>query len=202
MNQHDLIIKLHEIDAIKFGSFTLKSGILSPIYLDLRLIVSYPEVLEQVAQQLWEAAKNCSFDLVCGVPYTAMPMATAICLRHNKPMVMRRKEIKEYGTRRVIEGAYLPGQRCLIVEDLVTSGKSVLETIVPLEHERLVVKDVVVLINREQGGEALLAERGYRLHAVFTLSTILQVLEAEGKLNPTTVRSVKQFLTETQLTSV
>lgn len=202
MNNRELILTLYEIEAIKFGRFKLKSGILSPIYLDLRVIVSYPKVLQLVADVMWEQIKGLSFDLICGVPYTALPIATAICLKQQKPLVMRRKEVKEYGTKRVIDGAYSPGQKCLIVEDLVTSGKSVYETILPIEAEELLVQDVVVLIDREQGGRDLLAAKGYTLHSAFTLTSFMEALNAEGKLDLTTVDSVKQFLAETQLANL
>jgi len=90
----NLITKLFEINAVKFGEFKLKSGIMSPIYIDLRVIISYPKVLKMVAEAMWQKIENLNFDIICGVPYTALPIATAISLEHNKPMVMRRKRSK------------------------------------------------------------------------------------------------------------
>lgn len=199
MDKPSLMLKLQEIGAIKFGSFTLKSGITSPIYIDLRLIVSYPTLLQRVAEAFLEKIQGLSFDVLCGVPYTALPIATAISLRSNKPMIMRRKEIKDYGTRKSIEGVYTAGQCCLVIEDLITSGTSLFETIEPLENEKLIIRDAAVLIDREQGGKKKLEARGYRLHSVFTLTEMLKIYEQRGTLDDHTTKTVREFILQNQV---
>ncbi len=189
-----IIVQLHEIGAVKFGSFTLKSGIQSPIYIDLRLCISYPKLLASVGEQIYKNVKDLEFDLICGVPYTALPMATAISLRHDIPMILRRKEVKDYGTKKALEGNFEKEQKCLIIEDIVTSGSSIAETAASLEAEGLKVQDAVVLIDREQGGEANLAEKGYTLHRVCTLNFLLNTLQKEKILDPLTYHSVMDFL--------
>lgn len=192
------VLALYKIGAVKFGEFTLKSGIQSPIYIDLRLIVSYPELLQQVADLMWQQVESLSFDRIVGVPYTAMPIATALSLKHQIPMLMRRKEAKAYGTKKLIEGVMEAGQTCLIVEDLVTSGASVFETIEPLQQEGLKVKDIVVLLDRQQGGKKRMEEKGMRLHAVLTIKDLLTILEQEGKISSQTVHDVHVFLKANQ----
>ena len=195
-----LILRLHEIEAVKFGEFKLKSGLISPIYVDLRVIVSYPDVLSSVAACMWDVLKSngAEFDNMCGVPYTALPIATCMSLNNDCPMLMRRKEVKDYGTKKAIEGAFVAGQTCLVVEDLVTSGASVMETVGPLHDVGLKVKDVVVLIDRQQGGEARLKSNDLRLHAVLPLSRVLVTLEKNGKMTADLVNSVKAFIAANQ----
>ncbi len=193
-----MILRLHDIEGIKFGNFTLKSGIESPFYIDLRLIPSYPLLLKAVSEVMWDQIQYVDFEVVCGVPYTAMPIATSISLNHNIPMIMRRKEVKDYGTKKAIEGAYRSGQRCVVVEDLITSGTSIVETVEPLKHEGLIVKDAVVLIDRQQGGTQNLLERKVNVHSVMTINDILTTLLAAERITAFNVLQVQEFINQNQ----
>ncbi|XP_065057037.1 uncharacterized protein LOC135685145 [Rhopilema esculentum] len=191
-----LIKSLYKIEGVKFGDFTLKSGIQSPIYFDLRVIVSFPNLMAKVSELLWHAAQEqgAEYSKVCGVPYTALPLATCISVSHEIPMLIRRKEAKDYGTKKMIEGKYEPGEKCLIIEDVVTSGGSVLETAKSLQDVGLTITDAVVLLNREQGGLEMLKQNGIKLHYVLTVSEVLKVLEQDGSLTKEVVQSVQDFI--------
>ena len=174
VEKQNLLDALINIGVIKSGEFTLRSGKVSPIYIDCRTIIAYPPLLRQVANALWNEIKPLKPSLLCGVPYTALPMATAISLEQNIPMLMCRKEIKDYGTKKPIEGEFTFGQDCLIIEDVVTTGGSVLQTAELLKSQGLQVKDIVVLVDRQQGGKEALMAAGYFLHSIFSLSELIQ----------------------------
>ena len=195
-DKESLIGKLHDIQAIKFGDFTLKSGIQSPVYVDLRVIVSYPKILKEISDMLWNVAttSHSDFSVICGVPYTALPIASAISVNHNVPMVMRRKEAKSYGTKRLIEGVFTAKSKCLVIEDVVTSGSSVLETVEALASVELVVSDAIVLLDRFQGGKEMLQSQGVKLHSLLTLPEVLDVLLAKGKVDQEMAGKVSEFL--------
>ncbi len=194
MTTENIILSLFNIQAIQFGQFTLKSGMVSPIYIDLRRIISFPDLLEGIADALWDQIKHLSFDTVCGVPYTALPIATILCFKHKKPMVMRRKEAKDYGTKKIIEGVFTPRQTCLVIEDLITTGSSILETIEPLEKEGLSVKYSVVFLDREQGGKNNLQQKGYEVFSVISLTQALEILRKHEKITPEQVAQVHKLI--------
>ncbi|KAH9510403.1 hypothetical protein Btru_043083 [Bulinus truncatus] len=189
-----LVVRLHEINAVKFGDFKLKSGIQSPVYFDLRVIMSHPDVMVNVARLLWEKVSTLNFKSVCGVPYTALPFATIISAENKIPMLIRRKEAKSYGTKKLIEGDYSDGDSCLIVEDVVSSGSSILETAEALKEAGLVVSEAVVLLNREQGGYEKLESAGIKLHSVFTITDVLKILKEAGKMSAETVDRVADYI--------
>lgn len=178
-----LILELHEVRIVDFGKFKLKSGLISPYYLDLRLLVTFPSLLELVSDLIWDRVRLIPFDLIVGVPYAALPIATALSIKRNKPLLLVRKERKEHGKGKLIEGIYHKAQHVLIIDDVISDGASKLETISPLEDEGLVIKDIIVIVDRGQGGVSTLAAHGYRCHSITTTNEILEVLHRHGRIN-------------------
>jgi orotate phosphoribosyltransferase len=171
-----LIHSLYQVGAIKIGEFILPSGSTSSIDVDLRQIISYPIILQTVANLMWETVRLCQFDLICGVPYTALPIATCLSLQNNIPMIMRRKEKNLYGTCKQVQGNYHIGQSCLLIEDVITTGNNVIETAEDLEEEGLIIYDVAIFIDKEGKGKENLMKKNYIVHSALTLTNIVHGL--------------------------
>lgn len=171
-----LIKQLYDIGVITFGNFTLKSGQPSSFYIDMRLIISYPEILQNIIECMNEIINACDYDCICGVPYSGLVIATAVSLAHQKPMILKRKEAKTYGTQKMIEGVYKSGDRCLVIEDVITTGQSILETTKELQNHNLQINDVIVLIARQQSGIETVIRSGHQVHALLTLQEIAEYL--------------------------
>jgi len=162
--------------------------------------VSYPTMLDVTGELLWKTleANHVKCDLICGVPYGALPVATCLAVRQNIPMLFRRKEVKGYGTRKLLEGKYKQGDACVIVEDVIVSGQSIIETAEALRSSGLQVTDAVVFLDREQGGREILEREGIKLHSVIKVTALLEILLDDGKINSAIVEEVKEFLKENQ----
>jgi uridine monophosphate synthetase len=182
-SNESLAVKLYDIGAVQFGKFKLHSGMKSPIYMDLRVLVSFPVVLRDVAQAYMRLFTALEFDILAAYPYAALPIGTAIALESGKPLIYPRKEVKSYGTGKMIEGVWNVGQRALLIEDLVTSGASIIQAFATLKAVGIQVNEALVLIDREQGGADLLQAQGYKLHSVMTLSEMLSVLEQQDRID-------------------
>ncbi len=190
----NIVGRLHELGAVQFGDFTLKSGSHSPVYVDLRLLISDPALLQDIAEQYARLLSDLEYDRLAAIPYGGLPIGTAVSMLTGSPMVYPRKEVKLHGTAKQIEGRYETGETAVVLDDLISSGGSKLEAIEMLEHAGLIVNDVVVLIDREGGGADELSAAGYNLHSVITLSRIAYELEAEGRLATAEARAVLEYI--------
>jgi uridine monophosphate synthetase len=177
-----IALGLHDLGAVRFGEFTLKSGQKSPIYIDLRLLVSDPGLMRLAARAMAGLMTGLAYDRIAALPYGGLPIGQAVALETGKPLLYPRREVKDYGTRKSIEGKFEPGETVAVLDDLVTTGGSKLEALAPLTEAGLKVSDVVVLVDRDQGGRQELAGHGLTLHAVLGLGDILDSLVRHGRI--------------------
>ena len=185
---------LLDAGCVQFGAFTLKSGMRSPIYVDLRTVITHPALLRRIGAAYIEILKGLEFDRIAAVPYAAIPIATSIALQGDLAMIYPRKETKDYGTRAEIEGEYKAGETAALIDDLATTGGSKFEAIDKLQAADLVVKDVVVLIDRQSGAREALRQAGYTLHAVVTITQLLDHWERTGRVGADAIDAARQFI--------
>ncbi|MGB9620124.1 MAG: orotate phosphoribosyltransferase, partial [Armatimonadota bacterium] len=174
------------------------SGIISPVYVDFRGLVSKPALLRQIGEALADRARQIGCDRIAGIPYAGVPLGVAAALAGNIPMIYPRKEVKHYGTGKQIEGEFKAGQRVVIIDDIITDGASKIQAIKPLKDAGLVVTDVLVILDREQGGAAILERAGYKLHSIGRLLEMLDALVAVGKVDSDTRARVMEFVKANQ----
>ncbi|MCZ2201549.1 MAG: bifunctional orotidine-5'-phosphate decarboxylase/orotate phosphoribosyltransferase [Cylindrospermopsis raciborskii PAMP2012] len=179
----DLILQLFDIGCIMFGEFVQASGAIFPYYIDLRKIISNPQVFSQVIGAYEKILAGLTFDRLAGIPYGSLPTATGLSLRLGYPMIFPRKEVKAHGTRKAIEGNFLPGETIAVVDDILISGKSVMEGAEKIKSVGLTVNDIVVFIDHEKGVKEKLKENGYFGHSVLTISEIVNTLYEAGRIN-------------------
>jgi len=190
----ELAVDLHRIGAVRFGDFVLKDGRHSPFYIDLRIIIAAPGLLRRVARAMLEQAADLAYDCVAGIPYAGLPLAVAMSLEGNRPLVYARKEAKGYGTQRQVEGLVRPGARALVVDDVITTGGAKLDAIGPLRAAGLLVEDILVVVDREQASAATLAAGGVRLHRVLTVTALLAHLQSAGLVGSDQVARALAFI--------
>lgn len=183
--KRELALDLSDIGALKFGEFTYKSGTTGPMYLDLRLLISYPKVMKKVVKLYGELLKSLEFDRLAGVAYAALPIAGAISLEIEKPWIFLRKEglAKAHGLGKSLEGEFNEGDKIVMIEDLVNRATSLLEASSAIAEHGLSVKDCVVLLDYEKGGRQLLEDAGYNLYAFMTVRELVDIMFAEGKID-------------------
>lgn len=200
-NEEKALLKgLFNNKCIKFGEFKLKSGIMSPVYVDLRGIIGNPDLLNRlgsvIGDYMGENIEDC--DRIAAIPYAGIPIGVATSLYIPIPLIYPRKEAKEHGTKKTIEGPFVVGENVLVIDDVITDGASKIEAIEPLKEAGLDVTDILVVLDREQGGAKIMEKAGYKLHSIFKLTEVVDELAKNQKITSEMAQNVKTFLSENQ----
>ncbi len=193
-------ILLIKNDVIKFGDFILASGKRSPYYVDLRQTISSPITVDWITNSmsriiLNEIGKE-KIDRVMGVPTAGIPFAAVVSQKLGIPMIYYRQARKEHGAKKKIEGTLQKNDRVLIVDDLITTGESVIEAAEVIREQGGAADKLVVLLDREQGGQENLRSSGIEPHILFKISSAMNWLHTVGLLEDEVFDTVKKYIEE------
>jgi orotate phosphoribosyltransferase len=181
---------------LDFGEFTLTSGITSPYYVDLRLLPSYPELFDIATDMAADLVRNreIDFDVVSAVPTGGLPFGTLLAQKLGAPLTYVRKKDKAHGEERQIEGKMDQGDKALVVDDIITTGGSVIDAVKSVRASGGEVNDVLVLLDRTEGGTENLREEGLSLTKVANIEPVVEELESRRKIDAAMVDKVKEYL--------
>lgn len=186
---------LYQNDAIKFGNFKLSSGKDSSYYIDLRIVPSFPHQFRKMIKTLQSLISEKigldNFDCIASVPTSGLVIASALAIETVKPLIYIRQKPKDYGTENVIEGKIAEGSRVLLVDDVVTTGLSLLNAVKALRSSKMVVTDVFTIINRFEGARELLASENVRLYEITDIIVLSSILHKENLLNDEIFERIK-----------
>lgn len=178
---------LNKIGALKFGAFKLTSGKISPYYIDLRIIPSVPDAFREICNLQSDFISQeiglDNFDRIAGIPIAGIPFASLVAYNLKKPFLYIRKGVRFHGRQRRIEGILAPGDRVLLIDDLITTGLSLVEAAKAIEIEGGVAANAVVLLDRQEEGRKNLEKNGIKLHALLRISEIADRLYEIGAID-------------------
>jgi uridine monophosphate synthetase len=198
----DLILN----DALKIGEYILFSGKKSPYYVDLRQAISDPMTMDLIANSLARIIDNeigkDKFDKILGVPTAGVPFTTIVCQKLAVPMLYYRKERKEHGVRKKIEGKMEINDRILMIDDLITTGKSVIQAAEAVQEQEGLVTELVVLLDREQGGREFILSNNIRPHVLFTVSDAFKWLNEVKLLSDDNYKVITDYINEEKKSTV
>lgn len=177
-------LSLHKFDILKFGQFTLKSGIVAPFYVDLRTAQSHPEAFHDITAVYAEMVQDLPQDVfLAGIPEAGIPLASAVGYATNRPLIQPRAKIKEHGMGKTVEGDWKPGDKVAIIDDLVTKGDSKIESLAQFKAAELSVVGFYLLFDREMGGKELVEKAGYSVDVAMTMTEAFAILLDAGNID-------------------
>ena len=191
----EFAIFLYKNNIIRFGNFTLASGKNSSYYVDLRLMPSYPHQFRKMIKNLQnlivEKTGLDDFDGLASVPTGGLVVTSALAIEIVKPLIYVRSKPKEYGTAKSIEGKTSAGMKVIMVDDVVTTGTSVLNGINQLKEAGLLISDLYVIINRLEGADKILSDVGVQTHQLTDILEITDILFQEKLIDKEIFEKIK-----------
>ncbi len=194
MSIEELVIKLFRHNCILFGKYRLTSGLISPYYIDLRKVPSYPNLFREVIKAYVEQVSKLEPETIAGIATAGLPIASVIAYKLNLPLLYVRKDVKKHGTSRVVEGVVRRGSRTVVIDDVATTGGSIVAATNELRNLGADVRYAVVLIDREQGAREELRRLGIELKAVMRVTELIEVLRNEGLISEGTYKEVINYV--------
>tara|TARA_Y100000590_G_scaffold200230_1_gene227469 strand:- start:44 stop:646 length:603 start_codon:yes stop_codon:yes gene_type:complete len=188
---------LYEKKIIRFGDFTLASGRKSPYYIDLRLVPSFPHEYRKMIKGLQNLiAEDIGFEnfhSLVSVPTGGLVVAASLATEIVKPLIYVRKQAKEHGTGKSVEGVTCQNMKLLMIEDVVTSGGSIINAIKSIKEEKMIVTDAYAIVDRMEGATQALRDEGVKLHSLLTINDITQVLYDQKLITEDILNQVKEI---------
>lgn len=192
----DFTIFLYQKGIIKFGDFTLASGKKSSYYVDLRLVPSYPhkfrEMVKYLENEIVQDIGLEKFDSIVSVPTGGLVIASALAIETVKPLIYVRSKPKDYGTSKSVEGKIHDGMNVVMIDDVATTGGSVVNAIKSLKEVNISIKDAYVIVNRMEGAKEALAELGVKMHSVLDILQISEILYKQNIIDEDILEKVKK----------
>lgn len=191
---------LHQNEIIKFGDFTLASGKKSSYYIDLRLIPSYPhqfrKMIKYLQSNITDSIGLNSFDSLVSVPTGGLVIASALAIETVKPLIYVRSKPKDYGTSKSVEGQIHQGMKVVMIDDVATTGGSVVNAIKSLKEANITVEDAYVIVNRMEGADEALKELGVKLHSITNIMQITQALYEQKLVDDNILEKVRNQISK------
>ena len=195
------ICTLFDHGAIRFGSFKTIASIYTPIFIDLRILVSFPKLMHQVVLLYASIVRTLHYDRLVAIPLGSLPVGTILSQIVQKPMVYVRAERKKYGTKKIIEGVFFKGEKVVLLDDVVEKGIVKKQAIHNIHKEGLQVTDVVVLVNHPRGGKEYVQRMGIRVYHWTDIAEITEVLRREERITRVQYKEVVQYIADLNATT-
>jgi len=196
----EFVTFLHQKEVIKFGNFTLASGKNSSYYVDLRLVPSYPHefrmMIKYLENQITKDIGLENFESIVSVPTGGLVIASALAIETVKPLIYVRSKPKDYGTSKSVEGKIHDGMKVVMIDDVATTGGSVVNAIKSLTEVNVPVKDAYVIVDRMEGADKALAELGVKMHSILNILQIAEVLYEQKMIDGEILDKVKKQISK------